>query len=179
MPISERAEEILETLWGRTVETKKGPADLGLAQTDPAIEELRGLGFIRVDQAKITLTSKGNSEGEKVVRRHRLAERLFADVLDVRKDLVHPVSCKFEHLLHGGIEDNICILLGHPTTCPHGRPIPPGECCRKHGENAGKVVSALSAMKEKQKRKSGVYSDQGSWKASKTDGHGRVAGYEH
>lgn len=153
MPISERAEEILETLWGRTVETKKGPADLGLAQTDPAIEELRGLGFIRVDQDKITLTPKGNSEGEKVVRRHRLAERLFADVLDVKKDLVHPVSCKFEHLLHGGIEDNICILLGHPTTCPHGRPIPPGECCRKQRGSAGKIVSALSAMEEKQKGK--------------------------
>jgi DtxR family Mn-dependent transcriptional regulator len=153
MPISERAEEILETLWVRAEELKKGPAELGIAQADPAVEELTESGFVKLVQEKITLTSKGVKEGEKVVRRHRLAERLFADVLDIQASQVHPVSCKFEHLLHGGIEDNICILLGHPTTCPHGKPIPPGDCCRKQKQDAGKIVSALSALEAKQKGK--------------------------
>ena len=102
---------------------------------------------------KITLTDKGRSEGEKIVRRHRLAERLFSDVLDFKKELVHPVSCQFEHLLHENMEDNICILLGHPRTCPHGQRIPPGECCRKSEKQTGKVVARLSSLTANQKGK--------------------------
>jgi DtxR family Mn-dependent transcriptional regulator len=100
---------------------------------------------------KVTLTEKGKNGGEKIVRRHRLAERLFADVLDVKKKLVHPLSCQFEHLLYDGIEDNICTLLGHPKACPGGEPIPEGDCCRKFKDNAGKLVSSLSGMKKNQK----------------------------
>ncbi len=153
MKISERAEEILETLWVRTAETKRPAPELGVYRGDPAVEELRQSDLVRLEGEKVALTTRGATEGQKVVRRHRLSERLFADVLDLKKSLVHPVSCKFEHLLHGGIEDNICILLGHPTTCPHGRPIPPGECCRKRKEMAGKIVSSLAALEKKQKGK--------------------------
>ena len=91
--------------------------------------------------------------GEDVVRRHRLAERLFADVLDIKKKLVHPISCQFEHLLHDGIEENICVLLGHPTTCPHGKPIPEGECCRRSQEKIDRVISSLAELKVSQKGK--------------------------
>ena len=66
---------------------------------------------------------------------------------------MHPLSCQFEHLLHEGIEENICILLGHPKTCPHGKPIPEGECCRMSRETIGRVISLLANLKVNQKGK--------------------------
>jgi len=149
--ISDRAEEILETLWVYTEEKKQGSMDVGLAKDDAAIDELLKSGYSKLTNGKITLTEKGKGEGKQIVRRHRLAERLFTDVLDIKKKLVHPVSCQFEHLLHEGIDENICSLLGHPTTCPHGRPIPPGECCRKFQEKIVKVISSLDNLKVHQK----------------------------
>lgn len=153
MKISERAEEILETLWVRAEEDKQNSVDLGIARGEPAVEELGKLGFIKLIENKVTLTEKGKHEGQKVVRRHRLAERLFSDVLDIKKELIHPLSCQFEHLLSAGIEDNICTLLGHPKSCPHGKQIPQGECCKKSKESIGKVVSPLNKLQANQKGK--------------------------
>ncbi|HAJ57069.1 MAG TPA: DtxR family iron (metal) dependent repressor [Candidatus Omnitrophica bacterium] len=151
MKLSERAEEVLETLWGHAQGEKKGLLELGLDKGASEIEELTRLGYAKLANDKIALTDKGKAEGQKIVRRHRLAERLFTDVLDIKKKLVHPVSCQFEHLLQEGIEDNICILLGHPKTCPHGRPIPSGECCRKTNQAATKVISSLDNAAVNQK----------------------------
>lgn len=153
MKISERAEEILETLWTHAEEEKSEPIDLGVARGEPEIDELCKLGHIKLTGDKIALTEKGKSEGQKIVRRHRLAERLFADILDVKAKLVHPLSCKFEHMLTNGVEDNICTLLGHPKTCPHGKSIPPGECCKKSRQNINKVISTLSNLGKNQKGK--------------------------
>ena len=153
MKISERAQEILESLWADIVEKKQDSADLGIAKVEPEIDELLKTGYINLTNSKITLTEKGKNEGEKIVRRHRLAERLFADVLDIKKKMIHSLSCQFEHLLSDGIEDNICTLLGHPKTCPHGRPIPRGDCCKKSKESMIKVISSLSNLKANQKGK--------------------------
>lgn len=146
MKISDRAEEVLETLWAHAEEEKQESLGLGVARGEPEIEELSRLGYIKLIGDKLALTEKGKGEGQKIVRRHRLAERLFADILDVKEKLVHPLSCKFEHLLSDGVEDNICTLLGHPKTCPHGRVIPQGECCRKSRQNINKVISALNNL---------------------------------
>jgi DtxR family Mn-dependent transcriptional regulator len=153
MKITDRAEEILETLWVHTDEEREGSIDLGIAKGEPAVDELCKSGYVKLVDGKINLTEKGKTEGQKIVRRHRLAERLFADVLDIKKKFVHPISCQFEHLLHEGIEENICVLLGHPSTCPHGRPIPQGECCRKSKESISKVVSSLLGLAVNQKAK--------------------------
>lgn len=154
MKLSDRAEEILETLWGHPEGEKHEAMNLGLAKGNPEVEELLKWGYVKLINDKISSTEKGKIEGQKIVRRHRLAERLFADVLDVKKKLIHPVSCQFEHILHEGIEDNICILLGHPRTCPHGRPIPQGECCKKSKEsNIGKVISCLDSIGVNQRGK--------------------------
>lgn len=150
--LNDRAEEVLESLWAHTEEEKRS-MNLGIAKGNPEIDDLCRLGYVRLDGEKIILTEKGESEGRKVVRRHRLAERLFTDVLDIKKKLIHPISCQFEHLLQEGIEDNICIILGHPKTCPHGQPIPPGDCCRKSKEEASKVISALTNLKADNKGK--------------------------
>jgi len=151
MKISDRAEEILETLWAHAEEEKQESIDLGIARGEPEIDELCKSGHIKLIGDKIALTEKGKSEGQKIVRRHRLAERLFADILEVKEKLVHSLSCKFEHLLSDGVEDNICTLLGHPKTCPHGKSIPQGECCRKSRQNINKVVSSLNNLGVHQK----------------------------
>jgi DtxR family transcriptional regulator, Mn-dependent transcriptional regulator len=146
MELSERSEEILETLWVRAQEPPRHAPEAVPAGDDPALAALLELGLAERSAGGVSPTARGLEEGAKVVRRHRLAERLFADVLDLRADQVHPLSCRFEHLLHDGIEDHICVLLGHPATCPHGRPIPPGPCCREGREQAGRIVAPLSEL---------------------------------
>lgn len=151
MKLNDRQEEILETLWTESEEEKQKMVAAGLAKGEQEIGELEKAGYIKIVNDKIALTEKGKGEGGKIVRRHRLAERLFSDVLDVKKKLVHPLSCQFEHLLHEGIEDNICTLLGHPATCPHGQAIPRGECCKKSKREIAKVVSSLDTLQVNQK----------------------------
>jgi DtxR family Mn-dependent transcriptional regulator len=150
--LSEGAEEILEALWIQTEEQDNKSLDLGANRDDPAIEELVRLGYIRIDKDRIYLLEKGKSRAIACVRRHRLAERLMVDVLDIKKKNMNEVSCKFEHLLHKGLEDNVCTLLGHPKACPHGKPIPAGKCCRERKRRGAlKFLASLDELDPKDK----------------------------
>ncbi len=148
MQIDEKAEELLETLWINGEES--GESSLDREGTDAgdneAIEQLVRAGYVSLTDEKITLTEKGRPAARNVVRRHRLAERLLADVLGAGGTLMHEKACKFEHLLDRGLDESICTLLGHPKICPHGKPIPPGRCCRQERTPARKLVSALSGL---------------------------------
>lgn len=150
--LSERAEEILEALWIQMEEQAKKSLDLGASRDEPAIEELVKLGYIRIDLGHIHLLKKGESHALACVRRHRLAERLLTDVLDIKKKTVDEISCRFEHLLHEGLEDSVCTILGHPKMCPHGKPIPAGKCClEKKNKRVVKVVAPLPELGPKDK----------------------------
>ena len=150
--LSEHAEEILEALAIQDEEQVRKPLDLGVFRDSPAIEELVRLGFIRRDADHIHLLEKGRAESKAALRRHRLAERLMVDVLDLKTHIVNEASCKFEHLLHEGLEDNVCTVLGHPKVCPHGKPIPPGRCCQqKAKKDQMKFISTLSELEVKNK----------------------------
>ncbi len=151
MELTERAEEILESLWIDIVEREKMP-DIFVLKDDTAFKELQSRKYISLDTKEL-LTSKGKDEGKLCVRRHRLAERLLTDVLHVKSGLVHETGCRLEHALHKGIEDNICILLGHPRACPHGRPIPEGRCCIKKQDKAESLVKPLSGLKKGERGK--------------------------
>lgn len=152
--LSEHAEEILEALWVEVEEQGKKSLDLGIGRDDPAIEELVRLGYIRKDAGHIHLLEKGKSHALGCVRRHRLAERLLVDVLDIKKKILDEVSCKFEHLLHEGLEDRVCTLLGHPRACPHGKLIPAGKCClEKKDKKLFKFFAPLSELDVKDKGK--------------------------
>jgi len=154
MELSERAEEILEALGIQEESENKTALDLGASRDEPAVEELLKSGFIKIDGNQIVLLEKGRKEAYAAVRRHRLAERLLVDVLDIKKKVIDEVSCRFEHLLHKGLEDNVCRLLGHPKFCPHGKPIPKGDCCREKLKKGPQVViSALCDLKVNQKGK--------------------------
>ncbi len=151
MELTEKAEEILETMWVEIVENDKTP-DLTVLKNNADFDVLVENGYISPDTNSL-LTEKGKIEGSNCVRRHRLAERLFVDVLNVKSGLVHEASCKLEHILHKGLEDNICILLGHPKKCPHGQSIPPGQCCHKKKRKAETIVMPLAELKTGQSGK--------------------------
>ncbi|MGO9168051.1 MAG: metal-dependent transcriptional regulator [Candidatus Sulfotelmatobacter sp.] len=78
----------------------------------------------------VELTPHGRERAGSIIRRHRLAERLFTDSLAMDSESeIEQQACKFEHILSPEATDKICKFLGHPRTCPHGAPIPPGMCC--------------------------------------------------
>jgi len=78
----------------------------------------------------VELTPRGQERAGSIIRRHRLAERLFTDSLAMDSESeIEQQACKFEHILSPEATDKICTFLGHPRTCPHGATIPPGACC--------------------------------------------------
>src|SRR5271169_4099982 len=100
------------------------------------ISRMEDLHLVRVLDHEVQLTDRGKSRARDVVRRHRLAERLFKDTFRIDDHEAHTQACKFEHIISPELDQRICSFLGHPTTCPHGNPIPPGECCNSHKKPA-------------------------------------------
>ena len=79
----------------------------------------------------VELTPRGHERASNIIRRHRLAERLFTDSLAMSSEVeIEQQACKFEHILSSEATDRICTFLHHPRTCPHGATIPPGPCCK-------------------------------------------------
>jgi DtxR family Mn-dependent transcriptional regulator len=87
------------------------------------IRKLEAEGLVAVD-GRITLTTDGLRLAESVVRRHRLAERFLTDVLKLSWAEAHKEAGKWEHVISQNVEEAMDKLLGEPTTCPHGNPIP-------------------------------------------------------
>jgi putative ABC transport system ATP-binding protein len=93
--------------------------------------------------AIVELTPRGRQRAADIIRRHRLAERLFTDSLAMDSETeIEQQACKFEHILSPEATDKICAFLGHPRTCPHGAPIPPGPCCGRKAELSAYISSA-------------------------------------
>ncbi len=127
-------DHLLEQIWvcgeeGRPsdVEHIRTPGGVDMERTLARMEDLR---LVKVlEERLVELTDRGKSRARDVVRRHRLAERLFKDTFRIDDHEAHSQACKFEHIISPELDQRICSFLGHPTTCPHGNPIPPGECC--------------------------------------------------
>lgn len=95
----------------------------------------------------VELTSRGRQRAADVIRRHRLAERLFTDSLALDSESeIEQQACKFEHILSPEATDKICTFLGHPRTCPHGALIPPGPCC---GRTSSELAGAFRAKSDR------------------------------
>jgi putative ABC transport system ATP-binding protein len=91
----------------------------------------------------VDLTDRGRQRAADIIRRHRLAERLFTDSLALDSESeIEQQACKFEHILSPEATDKICTFLGHPKTCPHGAPIPAGHCCGAGASIAEPVVGS-------------------------------------
>ncbi len=124
-------DEVLEHLWDRReTSTHMQSTDFTEMQWRRLIATLTRIGLVTVTDGKEQFTPAGEERARNVIRRHRLAERLFMDILSIRDEVeVESSACKFEHILSEDVTDRICTLLGHPVECPHGSPIPRGECC--------------------------------------------------
>src|SRR5579871_4792763 len=98
---------------------------------NPCHETLKPAGELPADgESIVEFTDRGRQRAADVIRRHRLAERLFTESLGmINEEEIEQQACKFEHILSPEATEKICSFLGHPRTCPHGAVIPPGPCC--------------------------------------------------
>ncbi len=110
------------------------------------LSALAAQGLVRLAGTEVELTEQGDRRARAVVRRHRLAERLFHDLLAVSEKTMESQACEFEHILSPEATDSVCTLLGHPPTCPHGKPIPPGDCCGTYQKTVRPLVTGLTTF---------------------------------
>jgi DtxR family Mn-dependent transcriptional regulator len=98
-----------------------------LGVSRPAVSEMvkrmEANGLVTIDRT-VRLTSAGADLAASVVRRHRLAERFLTDVLGLPWADAHREAGKWEHVMSDAVEAAMSRVLGQPTTCPHGNPIP-------------------------------------------------------
>jgi DtxR family Mn-dependent transcriptional regulator len=141
-------EEYLEVLWHMKEDNDASLARFREELREEFRPELLGqlgeAGIVEVEGGRIQLTASGREHTRKLIRSHRLAERLVHDVLGVEYE---KGACEFEHILNPDLVDSICTLLGHPRECPHGMPIPEGECCRQGRQAVESSVVALSELR--------------------------------
>jgi DtxR family Mn-dependent transcriptional regulator len=85
--------------------------------------ERDGLVVVEADR-RLALTAEGREKALAVARKHRLAERLLADVIGLDWSLVHDEACRWEHVMSEDVEKRLVAMLGQPTESPYGNPIP-------------------------------------------------------
>ena len=145
-------EEILECMW--IDEEQEIPSTRehfhnyrkDVTDLEAVLKSIRDQGLMDETKDDYRLTEKGRREAARIVRCHRLAEQLLSNVLKVRREESESMACKFEHILTDEVSDSICTLLGHPRTCPHGKKIPPGACCRKRAKQVLPILKPLTEM---------------------------------
>ncbi|HZS79159.1 MAG TPA: metal-dependent transcriptional regulator [Ktedonobacteraceae bacterium] len=131
-PLSATVEEYLETIYNMSAENEPvigaRLAEKFRVSAPTVTEMLKRLvrdGYIQMDQKRtVTLTEAGYQAAEAVLRRHRLTERFLVDMLGMQWHQVHEEACRLEHFISGAVEARVVASLNHPTTCPHGNPIP-------------------------------------------------------
>jgi DtxR family Mn-dependent transcriptional regulator len=119
--IYELVEEGITPLRARIAERlhQSGPT---VSQTVARMER-DGLLTVEGDR-HLQLTDEGTSLATRVMRKHRLAERLLTDVIGLDWELVHEEACRWEHVMSETVERRLLELLDHPTESPYGNPIP-------------------------------------------------------
>jgi DtxR family Mn-dependent transcriptional regulator len=150
MRIDTQIEELLERLWTQREQAVAVGPDLRGETFDfdphPPLEESLRRGWVRAVAGELTLTADGERRAAGVIRRHRLAERLLLDVVQLDNAAMEAGACELEHshILSEEATDRVCAFLGHPPTCPHDRPIPRGACCEKFTRDVRPLVTPLS-----------------------------------
>jgi len=132
-PLSASVEEYLEAILrlgegGRAVPPMALARHLAVrpASITSMLRRLSRLGLIVYRRYQdIVLTEEGRRQAQRLIRRHRLAERLLTDFLGLPLDQAHAEACRFEHVVSPDLEGRISGALGGPQTCPHGHPINP------------------------------------------------------
>ena len=158
-------DEILERLWqvrergtptlGALQTALRGrflDSDLAALEADGLVAEKlygvpwttgRAAGTAADGERTLDFTPAGAGRAERLIRAHRIGERLIHDVMGREFE---SGACELEHILATEVVAGICTLLGHPRQCPHGFPIPGGECCRASASWVQKVVIPLTEL---------------------------------
>ena len=118
--IFELREDSVEVIQARIAERLR----VSRPSVSEMIRRMTDEGLIALEGSRITLTDKGETLAVQVVRRHRLAERFLTDILGLSWALAHREAGKWEHVMSTEVEQAMERVLGNPTTCPHGNPIP-------------------------------------------------------
>ncbi|MEM1660323.1 MAG: metal-dependent transcriptional regulator [Candidatus Bathyarchaeia archaeon] len=154
MKLSQEAEEYLEAIYKlqskrgvvRTTELAKELKVVPGSVTN-TLAHLERHGLVeRKPYHGVRLTAKGEKIALTIIRKHRLAERLLTDILEVDWSDAHEKACLLEHAIS---EDLLPILekrLGYPKICPHGNPIP-----SNNGKLEDVECESLTNMKENQR----------------------------
>lgn len=118
--IFELREDDLDVIQARIAER----LDVSRPAVSEMIRKMHKAGLVTVDAGAIRLTDDGSELAESVVRRHRLAERFLTDILGLSWADAHVEAGRWEHVISPTVEQAMTRVLGEPTTCPHGNPIP-------------------------------------------------------
>ena len=118
--IFELHEDDLDVIRARIAER----LNVSRASVSQMIEKMTKVGLVTSDANNIALTDEGLRLANQVVRRHRLAERFLTDILGLSWSDAHREAGKWEHVMSDEVEAAMNRVLGAPTTCPHGNPIP-------------------------------------------------------
>ncbi len=143
----QRSDHLLRSIW---TAGEKGDYSLQAIQKEyqqpdfeAVLEALKQKGYVRQVGNQIEFTPLGHHAAEEIIRRYRLAERLFADLFDVSPTDYEFLACNFEHILSPEVTDSVCTFLGHPRVCPHNNPIPKGKCCVNYINDVEPLVLPL------------------------------------
>lgn len=147
-------EEALEYLWltrekgNNSIESfrKLMAADNQPVIDDDVLEEMEEKALIQRTNGSFEFTPEGDATAAQIIRRHRLAERLFNDVLNVSMEETENIACQLEHILSAEVTESVCTFLGHPPQCPHGRPIPQGRCCKRYKSQLKPIISSVRQL---------------------------------
>lgn len=100
-----------------------------LAHSGPTVSQtiarMERDGLVTVAEDRhLELTAEGRLLATRVMRKHRIAERLLVDILGLELEYVHDEACRWEHVISERVERRLIEILGHPTHSPYGNPIP-------------------------------------------------------
>ena len=126
-----------------------------LSHSGPTVSQTIGRmerdGLVHVSEDRtLELTDLGRTTAIHVMRKHRIAERLLADIIGLEWEAVHEEACRWEHVMSDHVEAKILTLLGEPTESPYGNPIPGlDELGRPSAESFGAGVISLDRVTPK------------------------------
>jgi len=113
---------------------------------EAALKQVLKFDYISMQGESVTLSNSGRERAKNIIRRKRLAEKLLEEVLAVGPVETRTTACRIEHVLSPEVTDSVCSFLGHPPTCPHGKPIPPGNCCKKLAHHMRPLVMPMTDL---------------------------------
>lgn len=130
--VSHAMEDYLATIWrltlsGNAATTSEVARQLGVtaASTSYMFKKMAEAGLVEhKEYAGVTLTAAGEGAAMGYIRRHRIVERFLVEVLGISWDRADIISDQMEHSLPEEVVERMYAVMGEPTTCPHGYPIP-------------------------------------------------------